>query len=280
MNFSDSESESIFSLRLQFDYAVSEDLLLYASYNRGVKGFGFNAPLDPSGSALFVNPLTFDPAAGADDAFKFDDETLNAFEVGFKSTFADDSVRLNVSAFYYDYSDYQALNMEGITQVITNNDARMYGVDLELYASPTEGMDLIFGAAYLDNEVEDVNVGGVIADREVAYAPSLSLTGLVRQEWTLSSGGAIAAQVNARWLDDHYLGLSNAAVLEEDSYAVANARLSYTLPSGNVTVALFANNLFDEEYRTVAFDLAGFFGSVESQIGRPREYGGSISFRF
>ena len=196
-----------------------------------------------------------------------------------KTTFADGKGRFNVAAFYYDYKNYQALNLAGITQIITNNDARMYGVDAELFVSPWQGMDLVLGAALLDTKVKDVNVGGVILDREVAYAPSVHLTGLIRQEWTVA-GGTFAAQANASYTGKHWLGLSNAAVLDEDGYLIANARLSYTLPSDDVTIALFVNNLGDKKYRTLAFDLASFFGSVENQFGRPREFGASVSVRF
>lgn len=279
IDFADRDSQSIYAARAQLDYKPNEDLLIYASYNRGVKGFGYNAPLDPSGSALFIDPLTFDPAATANDAFKFDDETLNAFELGLKSTFADGKGRFNIAAFYYDYNDYQALNLAGITQIITNNDARIYGVDAELFVSPWKGMDVVLGASLLDTEVKDVDVGGLILDREIAYAPSVHLTGLIRQEWAVANG-TLAAQMNASYTGRHWLGISNAAVLDEDGYLVANARISYTLPSDNVTIAAFVNNLGDKRYRTLAFDLASFFGNVENQYGRPREWGISASFRF
>jgi len=281
IEFSDSDSESIYSVRAQIDYDVTDDVLLYASFNRGVKGFGYNAPVDPSGSPLFIDPITFDPVPGADDAFRFEDETLNAFEIGFKSSLFDGLARLNMSAFYYDYDNYQALNLVGITQIITNNDARMFGFEAELFANPYEGLDLVLGAAYLDTEVEDVNVGGVLLDREVAYAPSLNLTGLARYEWNVANG-LMAVQANVSYTGDHFLGLTNAAVLEEDGYILANARVSYTLPGAYdyATVSFFVNNLTDKEYRTLAFDTSAFFGSVESQVGRPREFGGQLSLAF
>lgn len=279
VDFDGDDGQSIYALRAQLDYDINDDIMVYASYNRGVKGFGFNAPVDPSGSALFVDPLTFDPAPTAQDAFKFDDETLHAFEVGLKSTLAGGAARFNISAFYYDYNNYQALNLEGITQIITNNDARMYGVDAELFASPWDGGDIVLGASFLDAEVKDVNVGGTLLDREPGYAPSINLTGLIRQEWQVGSG-AMAAQVNGTYVGDHFLGLSNAAVQKEEGYVLLNARLSYRLDEPDVEFALFAKNLTDKEYRVLAFDLSGFFGNVESQYGRPREIGGSVTFRF
>lgn len=279
VGFVGDDGQSLYALRAQLDYDITDNAMVYASYNRGVKGFGYNAPVDPSGSALFVDPLTFDPAPTAQDAFKFDDETLNAFEVGVKSKLAGGAARFNISAFYYNYDNYQALNLEGITQIITNNDARMYGVDAELFASPWEGADIVLGASFLNAKVKDVNVGGVLVDRKPGYAPSVNLTGLVRQEWQMGSG-TMAAQVNGTYVGDQFFGLSNAAVQKEKGYVLLNARLSYSLDNPDVEFALFAKNLTDKEYRVLAFDLAGFFGSVESQYGRPREFGGSVTFRF
>lgn len=276
--FQGADGQSLWSVRAQFDYDVNDDVLLYASYNRGVKGFGFNAPLDPSGSDLFIDPLTFDPAVNADANFRFDDETLHAFELGVKANLG--GVRFSVAAFYYDYNNYQALNLEGITQIITNNDARMYGLDAELFASPWEGADIMLGASWLDNKVEDVNVGGIILDREVAYAPEWDLTGLVRQEFEIEGAGTVALQANGSYVSNQWLGLSNAEVLREDGYFLGNARASFTFEGSGITLAAFVNNFTDTRYRTLAFDLAGFFGSVENQFGRPREWGVMAQVQF
>src|SRR5207253_7855832 len=42
-----SRSDNLYSGKAQVDFHLSKDLLAYASYNRGVKGGGFNAPLFP-----------------------------------------------------------------------------------------------------------------------------------------------------------------------------------------------------------------------------------------
>lgn len=278
IDFAGSDSQSLWAVRAQLDYHATDRILLYASYNRGVKAFGYNAPVDPSGSTFFIDPTTFDPAPGANDAFKFDDETLNAFEVGIKSKW--DGVRFNLAAFYYDYKNYQALNLSGITQIITNNDARMYGADAELFASPIDGMDIVLGASYLDAKVKDIDVGGLLLDRQIAYAPKWSLTGLIRQEFEIGTAGTFAVQMNARYTSSQFLGVSNAAVLREGGYLLANARISYKLPDTDLEIAGYVNNLGDIRYRVLAFDTSAFFGNVENQFGRPREWGISASYRF
>ncbi len=66
------------------------------SYNRGVKGGGFTAPLFP----ITISDLS---------TLEFRPEKLSSYEVGIKSEFLDHTLRVNAAAYYYDYHDYQAL---------------------------------------------------------------------------------------------------------------------------------------------------------------------------
>ena len=278
LRFSGKMDDDLYAVRAELDWIPSDDVLVYASFNRGVKGGGFNAPLDPSGASIFIDPVTYDPSPTADQAMRYAPETLNSYEVGVKSTLFDGLARLNVSAFYYDYQDFQAYNFSGIsTQYIENRDAKLQGIDADLYASPIDGLDLVFGASYLDQRVYDVPVGPLVLDRKMPYAPEWNLTALARYEWAVGDG-KVAVQANANYVSEQYFGLSNAEVVREPSYTVANARATYTFPGDQLSLSAFVDNLTDETYRTLAFDLAGFMGSVESQIDLPRTYGISLNY--
>lgn len=278
LRFNGRSTDGLYAARAELDWKPTDDVLLYASYNRGVKGGGFNAPLDPSGAAIFIDPTTFDPAPTADAAMRYEPETLNSYELGLKATLLDGLARVHLAAFYYDYQDFQAYNFSGIsTQYITNRDAKLQGIDAELYSSPIDGLDLVFGASYLDQVVYDVPVGPLTLDRKMPYAPEWNLTALARYEWAFLDG-TLAVQANANYVSEQYLGLSNADVLREPSYTLANARTTYTFPGDQVSVSLFVDNITDETYRTLAFDLSGFLGSVESQTNLPRTYGISLNY--
>ena len=84
----------------------------------------------------------------------YDPENLYAYEVGFKSTIMGRLARLNGAAYYYDYQDYQAFYITGIDTITFNTDATSSGAELELQASPIDGMDLLLGAAYNDIKVD------------------------------------------------------------------------------------------------------------------------------
>ena len=252
------------SARLQLDYALSDDLLVYGGWNRGVKGGGFNAPIFP-----LSPPLGYD-----DETMSYDPEHLDAFEVGFKSTLADGQVQFNGAAYYYDYVDYQAFFIIGLDTITFNTDAESYGAEIEVQASPIDGLDILFGAAY--NSV-DVEVGG----QEVAsvQSPEWNLNGLLRYEWPMF-GGAMAVQGDAVYRSEHYFALTGAETVEEDGYVLGNASLNYTTDDGNWQASAFVKNITDEEYLVQTFDLSStdVFGITEQYYGRPRWWGISLKY--
>src|SRR5262249_34431373 len=95
-DYRNSLTDTLVSGKAQVDFHLSDGLLAYVSYNRGVKGGGFTAPLFPD-TIADITPLRFRP------------EKLTSYEAGLKSEFLDHTLRFNAAAYYYDYSDYQAL---------------------------------------------------------------------------------------------------------------------------------------------------------------------------
>lgn len=267
-NYSGDREDDEVAGRLGLNWQASEDLMVYASYNRGVKGGGYNAPVFP-----------LNPPLGYDDAtMSFDPEQLDAFEVGFKSTLNDGLMIINGSLYVYDYSDYQAFQIVGIDTITTNADADSWGAELEIMSSPTEGLDLIFGVAY--NEI-DVDLGGGAPETTSVQSPEWNINGLIRYEWEMW-GGTAALQWDAQWRSEHYFSLTRLPTVTEDGYILQNAAASWTSSDGTWQVMGFIQNLNDEEYLVQTFDLSGpnVFGMVEQYYGRPRWSGVSLSYSF
>ena len=95
----------LWSGRAGLQYAHNDDLMLYATFNRGVKAGSCNSPL-----------LTFLTA----EQYCYDEEILLAYEVGFKSTLMDGRARVNGSFYYHDYSDYQVFQFIGTSGAALN----------------------------------------------------------------------------------------------------------------------------------------------------------------
>ncbi len=277
-------SDDLITFKLEFNHRLDNDTLLYVSYNRGIKAGGYNSPFD---AGLFYGGVR------TLDEMKFDAEVLNAYEAGFKMEFGAEGgrYRLNGALYYYDYQDYQAFNLEGLTTFVFNTDAVVYGGELELQARPVARMDVVLGVGYLNNNVEDAYttpedpatsaVEARLLDRVAVLSPEWTLNALVRYEWPLL-GGLLAAQADANYLSEHYFQIKNSPVTREDGYVIFNARLGWTSADERWSLALFGNNLGNKDARTMVFDLASppsagtGFGMAENYYRAPRWFGLSV----
>ena len=132
--------------RAVLDWRVTDDTLLYASYSRGYKGGGTNPPradLDLSVVQYQPLPETFEP------------EYVNAFELGAKSTLMDGRLRLNATAFYYDYTDYQVSQIVDRISLNENFDAESYGLELEVLFRPTDNFQIDGNLGLLRTRIGD-----------------------------------------------------------------------------------------------------------------------------
>jgi iron complex outermembrane receptor protein len=210
----------------------------------------------------------------------YDEEVLDAYEVGFKSDLAEGLLRLNGAMFYYDYSDLQTFRFELLNQVIFNTDGQYYGGELELSAAPIQGLDLALGVAYLDTTVEDIpNGAGVLQDRTAVSAPDWSFNASARYEWGFMNG-RMAALANYSYQGETYFDIQNPDIAKEDGYSLANVRLEWASPSDTWLFSAFVNNVTDEEYLVYTFDFTGSFGFNQQAYGKPRWAGVSARYNF
>lgn len=274
--YNGSLDKSLWSAKLELDYKPTDELLLFASWNRGVKGGGFNAPLDVTSATSPTGFLTLD-----DNLMRFDEEKLDAFEAGFKAELFQGLARLNASAFYYDYQDYQAFRIVGLSTFIFNADANSHGFEVELQSSPLDGLDVLFGVGYTDVEIEDVNlgIGRGIENTVPVQSPKWNVNGLLRYQWA-AFDGFLAIQGDFQYRSEHFFSLTRAEAVTQSGYGIGNGRLSYETEDGRWEGAVFVNNIFDEEYLVQTFDLATVLGMTEQYYGLPRWVGGSVRFNF
>lgn len=126
--------------RFVVDYQVTPDNLVYASYSRGYKSGGINPPINP----IFAVPATFEP------------EIINAFEIGSKNSFSNGRIRLNLSAFYYDYKGLQLSRIVARTSVNDNTDAEIYGAEAEAVFRPSRNLLINLSGSYLHSKIKDL----------------------------------------------------------------------------------------------------------------------------
>ncbi len=259
--------------KLELDWNVSDDALLYASVSLGSKSAGFNTGLlDETG--LFGATIRSD--------VPYDEEELTSYEIGIKSDLFGGSSRFNASIFYYDYTDFQAFAFVNLNQVIFNTDATITGMELEFVTHPVEGLEILIGAALLDAQAQDIPLNdgsGITRDRDMTLAPDFSLNGLIRYQWPAFSG-SLAVQTDFTYQDDVYFDIQNHPVASQDAFDVWNARVSYYGAQENWSVSVFVNNMFEEEYRAYTFDVTNLFGFNQVGYGRPRWAGVNLNLKW
>jgi iron complex outermembrane receptor protein len=255
-----------FSGRAALNFKPSDDVLLYASINRGYKGGNWSPPIFPP----------FD-----ETALPHDSEELTSYEFGVKSTLANGRVRLNGGVFYYDYKDYQAYTLYLGTGRIVNRDATLKGAEIEFAAVPIDGLTVELNYAYLDSEVEGITLPlGRDVNSEMPMSPESAVTGLLRYEWS-AFGGTLALQADGKYETQQYFTTFNAPVDRVPSRLIANARASYAFDVGasSLEVALFARNVTDELYAVYEADVSAL-GFAQITLAPPRVIGGEVTVRF
>jgi iron complex outermembrane receptor protein len=260
--------------KVELDYKIDQDNLVYGSVNRGDKGGGWSAP---SSGYVNVNPAyAFVPTV----QMNYDEERLTSYELGFKSTFWDGAARLNGDIFYYDYKNYQGFFLDVATQIVENIDAKVKGAELELAVVPVHGLHVQLGISYLDTQAFNVPTpGGVLVTSQLPQAPPWSVNAVARYEWQ-ALGGKLYVESDAKWNKAMYLELINAPVDLQSSYTVANARVGYADPSGRWDVSAYCKNFTDTRYRIYNLDLSGFLGINQGVYGPPRLFGASVAYHW
>ena len=134
----DTKTFSRTTFRVGVDYQVTDDSLLYASVSSGFRSGGFN-----SGQNTAALQPTFEP------------EKVTAFELGSKNRFADNTVQLNVAAFYNKYTSLQEQRQVPVgtttLSIIENSGkARAYGVELEAIWKPVDALTIGTSLSYLN----------------------------------------------------------------------------------------------------------------------------------
>ena len=234
--FVDDTSDTFWTGKLQLDFNASDDVLVYGGVNRGIKAASFNAPI--AGGLPFP-----------DSIIPYGKETLTSVEVGIKTTVLDGTTRVNWSAFYYDYQDYQAFLFTGVAGVVVNADAENKGMELEIISTPTDNWDLALNFSWYDAKVKDVplRISSPLPPRDLkpTYSPEFQVFGLARYNWP-ALNGTMSIQGDFSYSDEFFYNLRNFDADKFDSYILVGARLGWVNEAGTIEAGLIARNITDE----------------------------------
>ena len=288
-----------FSWTAGLDYKVTDDSLVYASISRGFRSGGIDderlnltgpepvVAADGTVTTLTAEDITVDP------------EFVINYEVGLKADFLNNTVRWNSAAFYSDYTDIQVqtfdpvlvdANNQAVVTIANGAEAEVYGFETELNYIPNDNLSLGGTLGYTKADFQEFifedPASGLTIDRsdDAIGGPEWQASAFGRYEDDIADGIRAGVQLNYFFRGSEDIADGNdiptfiAAGVEDqislDSYGIFNGQIDFDFEDLGLNLAIYGQNLFDNEFDTTGFALIAF-GQPLSQRnpGEQRTYG-------
>lgn len=255
--------ESQLDPSVQVQYVLDRNTMFYASYAKGSKAGGFVGA----------------QSTGGQDAFEFEGETSQSFEVGTKLTLLNGRATLNLAAYSSKFEDLQVSGFNAATNAfITTNaaSAKSQGVEAEgafrIHPSVTLSGSVAYNDAKYDsyptapcvykngvappaNCVEDI--GGVRLPRAPKWSGALTLN----VDHPLDNGMRLLADATMRGRSGNYLEENLNPKSYQEGFSKVDLRLGVVAADDRWTLALIGRNLTDEWTASHSFGTPFLAGS-------------------
>jgi len=264
----DSEEWDNLDPKVGLEFRVTDEILTYVSWTSGYRGGGWTYRSDV-GELARVRPGFYD------------EEQVEATEIGFKASLFDNRVRLNFAYWQNDFEDLQrsvfltevlADGSVSLTQRFTNvPDAETDGFDVELVASVIES-----GIVDGDNLILEFNYGEIDTDYKSAVDFNGDNVDDGNFPWNQvpehtyfaaltyshpAAGGTFTYRASYTYIDEFIGGGTNLDPISfYQDQKLIDATIRYESADGRWTVALFGKNLADEEYMAFRTRFSSAFG--------------------
>ncbi len=172
------------NLKAGLNFKPRPHSLLYFSFAQGYRQGGFNYVPTPSRTGV---PQSYDP------------DTLNNYELGFKTEELGGRLIWNTAAYFMLWKDYQTnVSIVGPPYGFRANigDARIAGLESTVEVVPVDGLHLSFSGNYNDarlrsNEYQNPDFL-VLPGERLSEAPLFNCSGIARYEWHVARDTAYA----------------------------------------------------------------------------------------
>jgi len=243
--------------KLGVTYHLSDDVMLYGHYSRGFKSGKFDVEF------LHTDDTPFPQRS-------LEEETLDAYEVGFKSTLLQGRMELNAAAFYYTWDNLQVFNVGSNGPEFYNlPEAEITGLEVETRWAPADDWLISAAVGVLDSEITDAT--GIDFDQgqgefqkghELPLAPGFTANFAVIKDFMLDQN-PLTLQVDGRYQSESKAKYKPSAPIDEyESRFEVNARGSYSFGSDRqYQLALILQNITEEKYCVEKQDLHALVGA-------------------
>ncbi|QFU75430.1 TonB-dependent receptor [Halioglobus maricola] len=265
--------------RLVLDWAFSDYAMFYASAATGYKSGGFDGQ---SFSAYAAGP--------------FDPEDMTSFEMGLKGDFFDESLRVEAAVFYHELDGKQnskstkdSPDDPTASPTVVTSDEEAEGIEIIVTWSITENLRVAGLTTYRETtSIEDkhFNAAGEPAGGE-AFTARTNNDYTLRLDWTPNiPTGYLLVHMNYVFNEDPSQYDPDEAIFVDGPWyfndrKMLNARVAWTNENDNIEVALWGDNLLDEEYASNPGGLAAdTLGATHTSIRDTITYGIDLRYAF
>ncbi|PCI52710.1 MAG: hypothetical protein COB36_14610 [Alphaproteobacteria bacterium] len=266
-------SENVNTFKANFEYAVNDDVLLYALATSGYRAGGYA------------------PGKGNIPASQFKSDSLWNYEIGARTSWFDNRLTFNANLFRIDWKDMQLTSFFvsdlGLFNRTNNvSKAKVEGLELEMNAYVTENLSLSFSYGYTKARIlEDHAPTGAIAGDRLPGTPEHMFSVAADYQKQVSPELEFRARLSYAHTGDkmNTFGIGGIGQRRRtlDSHGIADLRFGLSHDNG-VEVSLFADNLlnkvatsFEETIQAASDD---YFG--RSFVNRPRTVGVNVGYKF
>ncbi len=268
------------SLSVQYD--ATDDLMLYTRFDHGFKAGGFN------GVDLNGTPATL----------PFSEETVDAYELGAKTTLFDGRATLSADVFYSKYEDLQLAGVVPssagvyVNRVQNAGGAVSRGIELDIAWRVTSGLRTTLAATYLDSYYTSYSNAtptalqtkqGVpvqdLSGQDTPFAPHFSGSWMV--SYAGSAGRGLTWRIENRLFasSGFYLNFNNDPNVRQDAYAREDLTLGLGSERG-WDLSVTAQNLTNETIRTYGAALPASLGTYAFMTELPRNVFLQVRYSF
>ena len=258
-------------------YHLTNHAMVYADWAQGFRPGGSNSG-DPQSCYAQGTPYTYTP------------DTLNNYEIGWKTTSVENRLLWNGAAYYMDWKDLQALIYNALvcpsaSYNINVGDARIYGVESNLAYQVNENLSLQASINYTDGHVTSTvnpNYQDYVGER-LPFSPYFNWSWNLRYEHPLADNLRGYFQFDMAHKGDMYNGLNPNDVntglprVLQPAYTIMNLRLGLNPINDHWLAEFYITNLADKN--AIVYSNTGNF-DLRLTTNEPRVFGVRLSYRF
>jgi iron complex outermembrane recepter protein len=267
-------NEGNVSWRANLSWKLSHATLLYANVTKGYKAGGFSTI-----PAIFLSQLV--PAT---------QESLLAYETGFKLSALNRKVQLDGAVFYYKYDNKQLLGTAYIPpfgnppQLVNIPRSRVVGAELQATLRPIDGLRLTAGGTYVNSRVQS-NPGSPVDQfgnptsfigEDFPNTPRWQANGDVEYRFPVGSGSELYVGGNISWRSNAWAAFGDDAEFRLPAYALVDLRAGVSFGE-KVDLQFWGRNVANQYYYTNVVHLGD---TIDRITGMPSTYGVTLHYRY